>query len=106
MWWRSCEFRGGNRVQRGKYPGFQTDSEARFVRSRLPVLSPPAHQALYVELEITPSELNADVCLAEMSETSSARRKAQEMLRAPARSRDRGGLGRPAPGLPCSSPQR
>src|SRR5205807_3580827 len=39
MLWECCEFRGGNRVQRGKYPGFQTDSEALFVR----VLSPSRH---------------------------------------------------------------
>src|SRR4051794_16856398 len=30
MLWRRCEFRGGNRVQRGKYPGFQTDSKEPF----------------------------------------------------------------------------
>src|SRR5688572_2119770 len=31
MLWRCCEFRGGNRVQRGKYPGFRMDSEEPFV---------------------------------------------------------------------------
>lgn len=31
MLWGCCEFRGGNRVQRGKYPGFQMDSEAPVV---------------------------------------------------------------------------
>src|SRR4051812_20585840 len=31
MWWEACEFRGGNRVQRGKYPGFQMDSKEPFV---------------------------------------------------------------------------
>src|SRR5215212_1523338 len=36
MWWKGCEFRGGNRVQRGKYPGFQTDSEGLFVTCRTP----------------------------------------------------------------------
>src|SRR5437762_2554167 len=41
MLWRRCEFRGGNRVQRGKYPGFQTDSEVLFVT----VLSPARHGA-------------------------------------------------------------
>src|SRR4029077_10062683 len=39
MLWECCEFRGGNRVQRGKYPGFQTDSEALFVTA----LSPSRH---------------------------------------------------------------
>src|SRR6185436_3801494 len=39
MLWEGCEFRGGNRVQRGKYPGFQTDSEALFVTA----LSPSRH---------------------------------------------------------------
>src|SRR2546423_4175488 len=41
MLWNRCEFRGGNRVQRGKYPGFQTDSEVLFVT----VLSPARHGA-------------------------------------------------------------
>src|SRR5690242_653692 len=27
MWWESCEFRGRESVQRGKYPGFRRDSE-------------------------------------------------------------------------------
>src|SRR3954467_15375289 len=31
MWCGCCEFRGRNRVQRGKYPGFQMDSKEPFV---------------------------------------------------------------------------